>query len=51
MALASCWPRSHGSAIAVAMRQRQSTMAVHPTLGEELVTLRAPTKIYDSQRA
>jgi glutathione reductase (NADPH) len=57
MTLASCWPRSHGSAIAVAMRagvtmrQLQSTMAVHPTLGEELVTLRAPTKIYDSQRA
>jgi glutathione reductase (NADPH) len=43
--------------IAVAMRagvtmsQLQSTMAVHPTLGEELVTLRAPTKSYDSQRA
>jgi glutathione reductase (NADPH) len=35
----------------VTMSQLQSTMAVHPTLGEELVTLRAPTKIYDSQRA
>ncbi len=44
-------------AMAVAMRagvtltQLQSTMAVHPTLGEELVTLRTSTKIYDSQRA
>jgi glutathione reductase (NADPH) len=43
--------------IAVAMRagvtmsQLQSTMAVHPTLGEELVTLREPTKIYERQPA